>query len=58
MAGVEVTSLEVCWGHPSGDLELDILSNPIDLNDEALERIVGELPWLQTALKAAVTRGR
>jgi hypothetical protein len=54
----KLTSLDVCWGHPSGRLELDVLADWIDLDDAALERIVAELPRLASALKSAVGRGR
>ena len=54
----KLTSLDVCWGHPSGTLEIDVLADRIDLDDAALERILAELPRLASALRSAVVRGR
>jgi len=51
-------TLDVCWGHPSGFLEIDLLSDPVDLDDDAIRRIEAALPQLEVALKAAVARGR
>lgn len=54
----QLMTLDVCWGHPSGHLEIDLVSSPIDLDDDALERIADALPALADALKIAVARGR
>jgi hypothetical protein len=54
----KLMGLDVCWGHPSGKLEILLLAAPIDLDDSAIERIVAEVPKLASTLKAAVARGR
>jgi hypothetical protein len=54
----KLTGLDVCWGHPSGKLELHILAEPIVLDDAAIDRIVAEIPRLASVLKSAVARGR
>jgi hypothetical protein len=53
-----IVSADVCWGHPSGRIELEVFSEPVDLTEEALATLEQELPRLGSALKAALRRGR
>lgn len=52
----QLSSADVCWGHPSGYVEADLISEPLDLSEAVVERVKAELPTLEAALKAAVAR--
>jgi hypothetical protein len=49
---------DVCWGHPSGHLEIDLLPKPVPADGEHLDRIESQLPALLAALRRALERGR
>jgi hypothetical protein len=54
----QLEDLYVCWGHPSGHVEVDLLHTPIVL-DEAAWRLAEEaIPTLVEALRTAIRRGR
>jgi hypothetical protein len=54
----QLERLYVCWGHPSGHTEVDLLPAPIVL-DEAAWRLAEEaIPALVDALRTAIKRGR
>jgi hypothetical protein len=53
----QLTGADVCWGHPSGCLEAELTSGPLDLTEAVVEQVKAGLPTLEAALKAAVARG-
>jgi len=54
----ELESLYVCWGHPSGHIELELLDNPIPLDDAAWAAAEAAVPKLVDAMREAIARGR
>ena len=53
----ELANLYVCWGHPSGHIELELLTHPIPLDKKAWELAETAVPKLVHALREAVSRG-
>jgi len=51
-------SADVCWGHPSGRVEAEFLSEPVDVSDEVVKNLYSDLPRLSENLVEAVQRGR
>jgi uncharacterized protein DUF6881 len=54
----ELESLYVCWGHPSGHIELELLDEPIRLDEVAWAAMEAAVPRLVNALRTAVARGQ
>jgi hypothetical protein len=54
----ELDTLDVCWGHPSGYLELDLLPKPIALDESAWRAAEEGMPALVAALRTAIQRGQ
>jgi hypothetical protein len=54
----EISSLDVCWGHPSGEIELFIAPENPECNDALFNDIEDFLPELSETLKMAIKRGR
>ena len=54
----ELADLYVCWGHPSGYVELDLLDKPIPLDDAAWAMAEAAVPRIVSALRDALARGR
>src|SRR5262249_30961204 len=54
----ELESLYVCWGHPSGYVELELLDRPVPLDDAAWSSAEAAVPRLVEALRSAIKRGR
>jgi hypothetical protein len=54
----QLTGLDVYWGYPDATHELALISDPVDLDDAALDRIEAALPQLVAALRSALARGR
>jgi hypothetical protein len=54
----ELESLYVCWGHPSGHVELELLEEPIRLDEVAWAAAEAAVPRLVNALRTAVARGQ
>jgi hypothetical protein len=52
----QLTSADVCWGHPSGHCEEELMSEPLDLSDAVIQQLQANLPTLESALRAAVAR--
>jgi hypothetical protein len=52
-----IYNAEVVWGHPSGSVEADILTGPVEFSAERLEEIVERLPELLAGLQRAIRRG-
>jgi hypothetical protein len=53
-----IVGADVCWGHPSGHLEAQLVDEPIPFSDDALERLVAALPTLVSALVTALERAQ
>jgi hypothetical protein len=53
----EIAYAEVCWGHPSGYLEAELLEAPADFDDSLLGILEDGLQELHSALCAALERG-
>ena len=54
----ELADLCVCWGHPSGHIELELPVDPIPLDDQAWKVAESAVPRLVEALRNAIARGR
>jgi len=54
----ELESLYVCWGHPSGHIELELLKEPIRLDEVAWAAAEAAVPRLVNTLRSAVARGQ
>ena len=54
----ELSELYVCWGHPSGHIELELLHAPIPINEAAWGRAVDSVAPLVDALRTAIRRGQ
>jgi hypothetical protein len=54
----EICDASVCWGAPSGDIELDVVDEPLPFSAEMMSRIEAELPRLVDALRIALRRGK
>jgi hypothetical protein len=52
-----IDAAEVAWGHPSAEIEADILMAPVEYSAERLDEIVGQLPELFDGLQRAILRG-
>ncbi len=48
----------VCWGHPSGTIEADLLVEGLPFSEETLLHIEAGLPKLFEALRRALERGK
>jgi hypothetical protein len=53
-----IASADVCWGHPSGKVELELFDRPVLLNEDSLCMLEEQLPNLAGALRNALRRGR
>jgi hypothetical protein len=53
-----LADLYVCWGHPSGHTELDLLPAPITLDEAAWRFAEGAIPALVDAVRTAIRRGQ
>jgi hypothetical protein len=53
-----IDSADVCWGHPSGWVELEVFEEPVVLTDEAVGKLREQMPNLAAALRRALRRGR
>jgi hypothetical protein len=53
-----LADLYVCWGHPSGHVELDLLPAPIALDEAAWRLAEKAIPLLVEALRTAIRRGQ
>jgi hypothetical protein len=54
----ELAELYVCWGHPSGHIELESLEKPIPLDEAAWQLADESVPALVDALRTAIQRGQ
>ena len=54
----ELSDLYLCWGHPSGRIELDLLPAPVLLDEKAWQLAEQSVPVLVEALRNALLRGR
>lgn len=54
----QLADLYVCWGHPSGHVEIDLLPTPIVLDEAAWRLAEDAIPTLIEALRTAIRRGR
>jgi len=52
-----IESADVVWGHPGGDVEVSILSAPVDFSIERLVSLVEQLPDLLIGLQRTLRRG-
>lgn len=49
---------DVCWGHPSGQIEAEFAPEPLEVSDTVLSDLMAALPRLYESLSAALKRGR
>ena len=49
---------DICWGHPSGQLEAEVFEDDQPLTDESVEQVIEQLPRLYAALCKALERRR
>jgi hypothetical protein len=54
----QLADLYVCWGHPSGYVEVDLLPAPIVLDEAAWRLAEDAIPALVEALRTAIRRRR
>jgi hypothetical protein len=54
----EFDSADVCWGHPSGYVEAELLQVPVAVNEDVLVKLEDGLEELYNALRAAIASGR
>jgi hypothetical protein len=54
----QLSGLYVCWGHPSGRVELDLLPAPVLLDATGWQLAARSVPVLVEALRNALLRGR
>jgi hypothetical protein len=54
----ELSELYVCWGHPSGHIELEPLKRAIPLDEAAWQLAEESVPALVDALRTAIQRGQ
>jgi hypothetical protein len=54
----ELSGLYVCWGHPSGRVEIDLLPAPVPLDATGWQLVEQSVPVLIEALRNALRRGR
>jgi hypothetical protein len=47
---------DVCWGHPSGYIEAEFSSGPVDASNEVLNGLYADLPRLYESLREAIGR--
>jgi hypothetical protein len=52
-----IDSADVCWGHPSGCVELEVFEEPAVLSEDALRKLREQMPNLGAALRNALRRG-
>lgn len=53
-----IVTADVCWGHPSGFVELELFPEPVELSERSLSDLVNALSSLKAALVAALVRRR
>jgi len=54
----ELDTADVCWGHPSGHTECDLLSGPMPVDEAVWQLVESGLPRLIAALRDAIRRGQ
>ncbi len=54
----EIVSADVCWGHPSGYIEAELLQVPVAFDEDVLGKLEDGLQELYSALRTAIERGQ
>jgi hypothetical protein len=57
-SGPQLAQLYVCWGHPSGCIELELLRSPIPADESAWKLAEESVPALLNAFRTAILRGQ
>jgi hypothetical protein len=52
-----IIDADVCWGHPSGHVEAEFSSEPIEVSEQVLIDLYADLPRLYVSLIEAIKRG-